>query len=102
MGVGSLGWEIPGGGHGLLQYSCQEDSMDKGGLRAVVHRISKSLETTEMKACMHKDTVWALIQYGWSSSDVVIAAVVQLPSNVPLSATPWTAAHHTSLSLTIL
>ena len=84
MWVGSLGWEIPGGGHGLLQYSCQENSMDKGALRAMVHRISKSPESTEMTACMHKDTVWALIQNGWSSYNVVIAAVVQLPSHVPL------------------
>ena len=78
MWVGSLGWEIPGGGHGLLQYSCQENSMDKGALRAMVHRISKSPESTEMTACMHKDTVWALIQNGWSSYNVVIAAVVIL------------------------
>ena len=33
----------PGGGHGNpLQYSCLGNSMDRGALRATVHRITKS------------------------------------------------------------
>ena len=40
-----------GGGHGYpLQYSCLENSMDRGAWRAMVHRVSKGLKesgTTE-------------------------------------------------------
>ena len=33
----------PGGGHGNpLQYSCLENSMDRGDWRATVHRVSKN------------------------------------------------------------
>ena len=33
----------PGGGHGNpLQYSCLEDSMDRGASRALAHRLAKS------------------------------------------------------------
>ena len=37
----------PGGGNGSpLQYSCQENPMDRGAWRAMVHRVTKS-DTTE-------------------------------------------------------
>ena len=38
------GWEIfPGGGKGnALQYSCLENSMDRGSWQATVHRVIKS------------------------------------------------------------
>ena len=38
------GWGIsPGGGHGNpLQFSCLENSMDKGAWQAAVHRFPKS------------------------------------------------------------
>ena len=33
----------PGGGHGIpLQYSCQENPMDRGAWRAMVHVVEKS------------------------------------------------------------
>ena len=33
----------PGGGHGdPLQYSCLENPLDRGALRATVHRVAKS------------------------------------------------------------
>ena len=33
----------PGGGHGnLLQYSCLENSMDRGDWQATVHRVAQS------------------------------------------------------------
>ena len=37
------GWgRSPGGGHGNpLQYSCLENSMDRGAWRATVHRVAK-------------------------------------------------------------
>ena len=46
--VGDLGsipglGKSPGGGHGnLLQYSCLENSMDRGAWRATVHGVAKS------------------------------------------------------------
>ena len=45
----------PGGGHGNpLQYSCLENPMDRGALRATVHRVTKSqtwLKQLSMHAC---------------------------------------------------
>ena len=36
-------WKIPGGGNGdSLQYSCLENSMDRGAWWATVHSITKS------------------------------------------------------------
>ena len=33
----------PGGGNGnLIQYSCQENSMDRGAWRATVHKVTKN------------------------------------------------------------
>ena len=47
----------PGGGHGnTLQYSCQENPMDKGTWRATVHRAAKSrtrLKRLSTHACRH-------------------------------------------------
>ena len=41
--VGDLGWENPGEGHGNpLQYSCLENSMDRGAWQAIVHGTTKS------------------------------------------------------------
>ena len=42
--VRSLGWEkSPGEGNGKpLQYSCLENSMDKGDWQATVHGVAKS------------------------------------------------------------
>ena len=39
----------PGGGHGNpLQYSCRENSIDRGAWRATVHGVTKELYTTEV------------------------------------------------------
>ena len=39
----------PGGGHGNpLQYSCLENSMDRGAWQAMVHRVNKELDMTEV------------------------------------------------------
>ena len=42
--IQSLGWEnSPGEGNGYpLQYSCPENSMDRGAWQATVHRLPKS------------------------------------------------------------
>ena len=44
-----------GGGHGNpLQYSCLENSMDRGAWRAIVHRVAKSwtrLKRLSMQEC---------------------------------------------------
>ena len=38
----------PGGGNGKsLQYSCLENSMDRGDLQATVHGVTNIVETTE-------------------------------------------------------
>jgi len=46
---------FPGGGHGnLLQYSCLENSMDRGTLQATVYRVAKiqtQLKQLSMHAC---------------------------------------------------
>ena len=40
---GSIPGSFPGGGHGnALQYSCLENPIDREGLEATVHRITKS------------------------------------------------------------
>ena len=39
--------EPPGGGHGHpLQYSCLENPIDRGAWQAIVHGVSKELDTT--------------------------------------------------------
>ena len=51
--AGDAGWILglgrsPGGGHGNpLQYSCLENSMDRGGWWATVHGITEESDTTE-------------------------------------------------------
>ena len=51
--AGNLG-SIPGSGRSLgeengnpLQYSCLENSMDRGAWRAIVHCVAKESDTTE-------------------------------------------------------
>ena len=44
---------LPGEGNGYpLQYSCLENSVDRGAWRATVHGITES-DTTEVRACTH-------------------------------------------------
>ena len=44
----------PGGGHGnTLQYSCRENSMDRGAWWATVHRVTKSQTRLSDLACTH-------------------------------------------------
>ena len=45
----------PGGRHGnLLQYSCLENPMDRGGRQATVHRVTKSqTRVKQLNTCTH-------------------------------------------------
>ena len=57
-GMGSIPGlgRFPGEGNGNpLQYSCLENPMERGAWRAVVHRVTKSQDTTEATwhACVH-------------------------------------------------
>ena len=65
-----------------LQYSCLENSMD-----CMVHEVTES-DTTERLSFL----LWELAELHFS--------LVQLLSRVWLFATPWTAAHQASLSIT--
>ena len=60
----------PGGGNGnLLQYSCLENSMDKGAWRTTVHRVTKNwtqLKRLSMHAwfCISPEVSWKLFSPG--------------------------------------
>ena len=48
---------FPGGGHGnTLQYSCLENSMDRGALQAIVQEVTES-DTTEVTQHAHKQGI---------------------------------------------
>ena len=44
--IPGLGRSPEGGNGNLIQYSCQENSMDRGALRATVHGATESLKMT--------------------------------------------------------
>jgi len=49
---------FPGGGHGNpLQYSCQENPMDRGAWQATVHRVVKS-QTQLKRLSVHAQTIY--------------------------------------------
>ena len=47
----------PGGGHGNLQYSCLENTLDTGAWRATVHEVQEP-EMTEATARTHSKQCW--------------------------------------------
>ena len=52
----SLGWEDPGEGNGYpLQYSCLENSMDRGAWWVTIHWVCKESDTKEC-TCTHTHT----------------------------------------------
>ena len=54
MQVQSLGRKIPGVGSGnLLQFSCLENSVDRGAWRAKVHGVTKSCTLLSSLSCTH-------------------------------------------------
>ena len=52
LGVKKAGPSGEGNGH-PLQYSCLQNSMDKGAWRATVHGVTKSQTRLSNQACMH-------------------------------------------------
>ena len=91
--AGDLGL-IPGlgrshvGGHGnSLQYSCLENSMNRWAWQAAVHGVSKSW-------------TWLNDETQHSLPGSVQFSSVQSLICIRLFATPWTAAHQASLSIT--
>ena len=47
VGLVPVSGRLPGGGNGNpLQYSCQENPMDRGAWQATVHGVTKELDTT--------------------------------------------------------
>ena len=56
--VGSLGWEDPQeeGMGNPLQYSCLENSMDRGAWRAAVHRVMKSQTLVRYQVQTHSES----------------------------------------------
>ena len=51
--ISGLGGSL-GVGHGNpLQYSCLENSMDRGAWQAIVHRVHKELDTAEVTEHAH-------------------------------------------------
>ena len=71
-----------------LQYSCLENSKDRGAWKAIVHGATKS-------------QTWLSDYYYCIAQKSSQLFVVQLLSHVQLFVTPWTAAYQASLSFTI-
>ena len=90
----------PGVGNGKsLQYSCLENPTDRRVWQAIVHGVSKSRTRLSAHTHTHENIenmnigLFPLASWHWACS-------VQSLSHVRLFPTPWTAAHHTSLSIT--
>ena len=80
----------PGEGHGyLLQYSCLENSIDRGAWLARVHGVAKNWTRLS-----NNTFTFTLTHQTFQFSSV------QLLSRVQLFATPWTAARQASLFIT--
>ena len=101
--AGDLG-SIPGLGRSFgegngnpLQYSCLENSMDRGAWRATIHGVTKSW----MQLSNYIFTFHFISQFLFISLPSRTIFVVQSLSRVRLFATPWTSAHQASLSFTI-
>ena len=48
--IPGLGRSLRGGNGNLLQYSCLQNSMDRGAWRATFHRVDKESDTPEHEA----------------------------------------------------
>ena len=99
-----------GGGHGNpLQYSCLENPMDRGAQWATVHGVAKNWTGLKWPSTARNSTVLSTniisVSRSNSGSPIAFSYVSFLQSGQSLShvwlfATPWTAAHQASLSIT--
>ena len=102
--VGSVGsicglGRSPGKGNGnRLQCSCLGNSMNRGGWRAIVHGVAKS-QTWLSDQHFHFISVIREIQKRHVKKRST-SLIVQFSSVASDSATPWTATHQASLSIT--
>ena len=107
--MGSVPWSrrAPGKGNGNpLQYSCLENPMDRGAWQATVHgveRVGHDLETKPLSPpfFITPQTISYLnISHTYYAKWTCKNESVQSLSHLQLFATPWTAAHQVSLSIT--
>ena len=83
----------PGGGQGNpLQYSCLENSMDRGAWRGTVHGVCKELDTTEwLSMDLHKNSLAHCYQGfpGGSDSNKSACNAGDMGSNPGSGRFPW-------------
>ena len=103
-----------GGDGSPLQYSCLENSMDRGALWATVNGVPKSQTQLSYWTCMHlqghfrsnlNKQIWInqnmTISFRLNYKEVILGfSSIQSLSRVRLFATPWIAARQASLSIT--
>ena len=77
--IPGLGRSPAGGNGNPLQYSCWENSMDRGAWRATVHGVSKRLDTTEGGGTGDRDA-WVLEEKGTGSFSEGANALCQVLS----------------------
>ena len=83
----------PGEGHGNPpQYSCLENSMDRGAWWATVHGVAES-------QIRLNDFHFHIYTYTYANTHACNSLLDFLPIHVRLFATPWTVAHQTPLSM---
>ena len=89
VSIPDLGRSSGEGNGNPFQYSCLENSMDRGAWWATVHGVTESW----MQLSNYIFTFHSIAQLLFISLPSRTIVVVQLLSRVQLFATPWTAAH---------
>ena len=97
VSIPDLGRSSGEGNGNPFQYSCLENSMDRGAWWATVHGVTESW----MQLSNYIFTFHSIAQLLFISLPSRTIVVVQLLSRVQLFATPWTAALQVPLSSTV-